>query len=463
MTSMFLKDNNNFTVSKADAITTARTINGTSFNGSANITTANWGTARTLTIGNTGKSVNGSGNIAWTLSEIGALPLTGGTLSGNISAPAYILGNGNGTYIDSGSNNTLIFYDNTARRTIIHSGNISTQNVAGANKLISQYVGDLNGAEADRFFTSGFQASNRPSHHNYATGISLYNSELKYKYQLTFDTYGTLYTRYLNSSNTWSEWNQIAGIANIPTLISQLTDDLGLIHTGNIQNQTVLAAKQLAGLYVGDNADANSFYHTSESVIKFRTAIGNNSTNFPVFASWQNALLEIGLHSNGSTAQFYFSKDNPLYYRSNYTNAWQQIAYISDIPTKLSDLTDDLGVVTGGPYLPLTGGTIRNGATRNPLTIDTTNTGGYINFALNGVLGAFVGYNNSLGVFVESADGANLHMKGSSILFNNNKVWHAGNDGDSSGLDADLLDGKHASDFVLSTDFASKELNSNLV
>ena len=56
----------------ATVLATARTINGTSFNGSANITTANWGTARTLTIGNTGKSVNGSGNVSWTLSEIGA-------------------------------------------------------------------------------------------------------------------------------------------------------------------------------------------------------------------------------------------------------------------------------------------------------------------------------------------------------------------------------------------------------
>ena len=69
---MFLKDANNFTVNKASTLTTARTINGTSFSGSADITTANWGTARNITIGNTSKSVNGSGNVSWTLSEIGA-------------------------------------------------------------------------------------------------------------------------------------------------------------------------------------------------------------------------------------------------------------------------------------------------------------------------------------------------------------------------------------------------------
>lgn len=80
--------------STATALQTARTINGTSFNGSANITTAIWGTTRTITIGNTGKSVNGSGNVAWTLAEIGAaaashshsyLPLSGGTISGNLA------------------------------------------------------------------------------------------------------------------------------------------------------------------------------------------------------------------------------------------------------------------------------------------------------------------------------------------------------------------------------------------
>lgn len=77
----------------ATTLQTARSINGTSFNGSADITTANWGTTRTLTIGSTGKSVNGSGDVSWSLAEIGAaasshthsyLPLSGGTMSGTI-------------------------------------------------------------------------------------------------------------------------------------------------------------------------------------------------------------------------------------------------------------------------------------------------------------------------------------------------------------------------------------------
>ena len=66
----------------ATKLAAARQINGTNFDGSGNITTANWGTARTLTIGDAAKSVNGAGNVSWSLSEIGALPVTGGTVSG---------------------------------------------------------------------------------------------------------------------------------------------------------------------------------------------------------------------------------------------------------------------------------------------------------------------------------------------------------------------------------------------
>ena len=56
----------------ATALQTARSINGTSFNGTADITTPIWGKTRTFTLGNTGKSVDGSGNVGWSLSEIGA-------------------------------------------------------------------------------------------------------------------------------------------------------------------------------------------------------------------------------------------------------------------------------------------------------------------------------------------------------------------------------------------------------
>lgn len=58
----------------ADRLTTARSINGTNFDGIYNITTSYWGTARNFTIGNTTRSVNGSGNVSWSFADIGGAP-----------------------------------------------------------------------------------------------------------------------------------------------------------------------------------------------------------------------------------------------------------------------------------------------------------------------------------------------------------------------------------------------------
>lgn len=65
---------NNFVgnASTSTKLQTARTINGTLFDGSGNITTAKWGTSRDITIGNKKKPLDGSTAVAWTLAEIGA-------------------------------------------------------------------------------------------------------------------------------------------------------------------------------------------------------------------------------------------------------------------------------------------------------------------------------------------------------------------------------------------------------
>lgn len=107
-------------VASANKLATARSINGTNFDGTANITTANWGTARTLTIGSTGKSVNGSGNVSWSLAEIGAaaashnhnhlVPMA--TITGNSHAEA--LKNYFNSYKASASRNCLNTYYSNA-------------------------------------------------------------------------------------------------------------------------------------------------------------------------------------------------------------------------------------------------------------------------------------------------------------------------------------------------------------
>ena len=86
-------------LASATKLQTARTINGTSFNGTANITTANWGTARNISITDgtntsTAVSVNGSANVSLKLPatiKATGLTVTGDANFANITA-SYITG-----------------------------------------------------------------------------------------------------------------------------------------------------------------------------------------------------------------------------------------------------------------------------------------------------------------------------------------------------------------------------------
>ena len=64
----------------ATKLQTARQINGTNFDGTGNITTAKWGTARTIALSGAvsgSASVNGSGNVTITTSQANIAVLTG--------------------------------------------------------------------------------------------------------------------------------------------------------------------------------------------------------------------------------------------------------------------------------------------------------------------------------------------------------------------------------------------------
>lgn len=93
----------------ATKLQTARTINGTSFDGSSNITTTNWGTARNITIqdstaanSGTAVSVNGSGNVNLKLPATIAASLSGNASTAsklqtarNIAVTGSVSGNAN--------------------------------------------------------------------------------------------------------------------------------------------------------------------------------------------------------------------------------------------------------------------------------------------------------------------------------------------------------------------------------
>ena len=100
--------------SSATKLATARTINGTSFDGTGNITTAKWGTARTIYIqdasgahGNVGVSVDGSTNYNLKLpSTITATLVGNADTATELQTPRTI----NGTYFSGASNITTSYW-----------------------------------------------------------------------------------------------------------------------------------------------------------------------------------------------------------------------------------------------------------------------------------------------------------------------------------------------------------------
>jgi hypothetical protein len=153
----------------------ARTINGTLFNGAENITTTNWGTARSITIGGNTKSVNGSTNYNWTLGEIGVsnatLTLaTGGIATGSqtwtanqgsnatftVSVPGTdlgIIGGATGGPTITSSTGTNVVVPGATAST---SGVVTTdaQTFSGAKTFTATIVGSITGNAGSANFLS---------------------------------------------------------------------------------------------------------------------------------------------------------------------------------------------------------------------------------------------------------------------------------------------------------------------
>ena len=112
--------------------------------------------------------------------------------------------------------------------TIIHSGNIGSQSVASANTLKYVTVNDLTNVTQCTFFKGTFNAANMPSTaENYITGITLAtDANPQYRLILGLDYHGKVFTR-AEQSGVWQGWHQLARTSDIPTKVSQLTNDSG--------------------------------------------------------------------------------------------------------------------------------------------------------------------------------------------------------------------------------------------
>ena len=272
-------------------LATARSINGTNFDGSGNITTATWGTARTLTIGNTGKSVNGGGNVSWSLSEIGAaasnhthsyLPLSGGTMTGNIS------------YRGSKATYKMIeFIDNSSDEygngiaigggglTIIGGGESadvvkSTSTRGGDERLILANDGAID------IYTNCQNGIDKATH-------------------ITIDNTG-LYSGTAAKANSvpWS------GVTGKPST-----------YTPSSHNHTVIQGTSSTSAVPGKANDGFcEFYYNVNNGLANNMPSSNNA----------NAIISISRHAGDYTSQLGFSSNGNLYYREGVgATAWKTI------------------------------------------------------------------------------------------------------------------------------------------
>jgi hypothetical protein len=136
------------------------------------------------------------------------------------------------------------------------------------------------------------------------------------------------------------------------------------------------------------------------------------------------------------------------------------------VPTWNQSTTGNAATATNVAYSGLTGtvptwnqSTTGNAATAtNADTLDTYHETAFVRLAANSnshTNGYFAIGTASSRNFIQSHNGQPLDINplGNTVTIGgtSNTAWHAGNDGASSGLDADLLDGNHASAFYLAT------------
>lgn len=114
------------------------------------------------------------------------------------------------------------------------------------------------------------------------------------------------------------------------------------------------------------------------------------------------------------------------------------------LPLAGGALTGNL-TTTGALIHVLHNGTTSGGAS---LQEGDTNRSGLVNFTKpDGVLAGYIGYADATNIYLQSGSGYAFQFNATPKV-GANSIWHAGNDGAGSGLDADLLDGVNGAVFA---------------
>ncbi len=343
-------------VASATKLQTARTINGTSFNGTANITTSYWGTARNISIAdnsatNTGpaSSVNGSGNVTLKLPD---------TIKGYLT----------GTADQAVSAQFVKSWDTRDVADTPISHNVGARFLF-KNKTASGLDGggSYNGILHFRPYGSDTDTSGGPT------------------YQLAFTPNGNLYFRRSTgsgASSAWDSWHRILDDSNtfvtsLGTSGNNLTwstnrgvthnitipysvnaDKLDGIHASGLftnlsnsgnnisvtiggTNKTLTVGYAVNAVRLGSansitNVNQPSFYSEDGSRVVYDTFSGTAS-NKPVDANNANSVLTLYKTKHGTSGQYLsqlaFPDNGHIYYRISSAGtfiSWKRVAVATD-------------------------------------------------------------------------------------------------------------------------------------
>jgi hypothetical protein len=342
----------------ATILQTARNINGTSFNGSAAITTATWGTARTITIGSTGKSVDGSANVSWSLAELGAAAtnqtmfigttsvainrtsasqtLTGISIDGSAASAttATSLNSSNSIARVGSSGNYNTDFQNTPAGTVRHLGDDSTitNNPGGAWWFLDNY--------------------------RHSNGSNFWGTQVAWGWEdnanrlatrnITGGSFGS-WVYYLNSSNYTSY--AIARGGDTVTNTINFQSNLGTT-SGS------LAAPPLQAYATGTNAAFMSFHRAGN----FAVNMGLDSDNVLRIGGWSAAANRLQLDMSGNLtvagAMYgtnFIDSDNTAYFcnpasTSNLVGLTVANTITGSISGSSASCTGNSATVTNGVY-----------------------------------------------------------------------------------------------------------------
>lgn len=227
-----------------------------------------------------------------------------------------------------------------------------------------------------------------------------------------------------NALNKQTRWNADNGY--------WYTD--GYVKNGSSDSYVLLGGgghTTLSGLYTSHNHFERSDVDPNSIVNGPRTYESTNTANRPDTNAWhQYTTLGTGDNNYCHQLSYAYAGGTNIYHRVKNGGSWGSWLTILD--------SSNYAGILDGRYVNVTGDTMT----------------GKLSWSMNGVTSSISNDNSSFTHHNTNASSGHWFNKAVYVAGEiyagtsyNQKVWHAGNDGSGSGLDADLLDGKHAVSF----------------